>query len=370
MNSQVSTLDSRYESIHTDFNALSLNKQEEALEETFNGIQGCLQETKACYRFITKEMDTDPDEPRIPAMLIPAMLGMGYKEQNDVEHFKSRFLRVYGEEGTNWVIKTKRNVFSYTSRSGSLENFQKCSNFYIANGGNLEFKIPGRESGSIILRKNAGNRANWPFITPRFARWLLTHMDRPISHQLVDFYFLVHDCARRLKQEIDAGEIVLIKKQLSPSEELIRPTKRQRTAAASAELMGLRIHTVDGTKQTLISNRYCGPRIHDALNVAFCGYTRKQVSKGLNYQGANVSDHDTPEQEAWKIAVKYRLTSQVKTKLAKGEKLDSNDVLELNRQNIDHLSHLLPEIQLDGIVEEPLTLEEAQQILKQERETS
>ena len=35
---------------------------------------------------------------------------------------------------------------------------------------------------SIIISKNAGNRAKWPFVTPRFARGLLTHTTKPISH--------------------------------------------------------------------------------------------------------------------------------------------------------------------------------------------
>ena len=71
-------------------------------------------------------------------MLVPAMLGMGYTESNDVEHFKARFLRKYGKEGENWKFMKKKDLFPQTSTVGRLE-----------------IPVPGRSSESIIISKDA-----------------------------------------------------------------------------------------------------------------------------------------------------------------------------------------------------------------------
>ena len=260
MAAQLARLERNYEGLVSDFQALNYANQDEALINAFNAVPNCLPATKDAYRFITPlAAGPDKDKPTIPAMLVPAMLGMGYTESNDVENFKNRFLRKHGKEGENWKFMNKRDLFSQTF-----------------NLDRLEIPVPGRPGETIVFSKDAGNRAKWPFITPRFARWLLTHTTKPVSKQLIDFYFEVHDAARRLKQAIDAGYVTLKRKILDPDEVAERPDKRLKTAAASAALMSMTIDKVDGTGKTMVCNRYLGPRIHDALNVAICGHTRNE----------------------------------------------------------------------------------------------
>ena len=223
----------------------------------------------------------------------------------------------------------------------------------------VEIPVPGRPGDLLIFSKSASNNVKWPFVTPRFARWLLTHTTKPVSKQLVDFYFEVHDAARRLKQAIDAGYVTLKRKILDPEEALERPDKRLKTAAASAALMSMTIDKVDGTGKTMVCNRYLGPRIHDALNVAICGHTRNEISVGLNFRKVNVSDHDTPEQELWKAALKSRLRKQIVAKQLRNDPVNARVVLDLNQKNLHGMHELLPEIQDDGIVTERMTVDDA-----------
>ena len=191
MTAQLAHLEYNYEGLVSDFQTLNCVKQDEALINAFNAVPNCSPATKDVYRFITPlAAGPDKDKPIIPARLVPAMLGTGYTESNDVENFKNRFLRKQGKEGENWKVMNKKDLFPQTF-----------------NLDRLEIPVPGRRGESIIYNKDAGNRAKWPFVTPRFARWLLTHTTKPVSQQLVDFYFEVHDAARRLKQAINAGYV-------------------------------------------------------------------------------------------------------------------------------------------------------------------
>ena len=98
MTAQLARLERNYEGLVSDFQALNYANQDEALINAFNAVPNCLPATKDAYRFITPlAAGPDKDKPTIRAMLVPAMLGMGYTESNDVEHFKARFLRKYGK---------------------------------------------------------------------------------------------------------------------------------------------------------------------------------------------------------------------------------------------------------------------------------
>ena len=160
----------------------------------------------------------------------------------------------------------------------------------------------------------------------------------------------------------------LKRKIVDPEEALERPDKRMKTTAASAALMSMTSDKVDGTGKTMVCNRYLGPRIHDALNVAICGHTRNEISIGLNFRKVNVSDHDTPEQELWKAALKSRLRNQILAKQLRNEPVDARVVLDLNQKNLHGMHELLPKIQDDGIVTEKMMVEDAKATFVQRTE--
>ena len=164
MTAQLARLEHNYEGLTSHFQALNCAKQDEVLINAFNAVPNCLPATKDVYRFITPlATGQQKDKPIIPAMLVPAMLGMGYVESNDVENFKNRFLRKYGKEGVNWKFMNKRDLFSASSEN------------------KLVYKVPGKPSESIVVSKSAGNRAKWPFVTPRLAWRLIHESSKPIA---------------------------------------------------------------------------------------------------------------------------------------------------------------------------------------------
>ena len=89
-------------------------------------------------------------------------------------------LSKHGEEGVNWKFMNKKDLFPQTSI------------------GRLEIPVPGRPGERILISKSAGNRAKWPFVTQRFAHWLLTHTTKRVSQKPIDFYFEVHDSTHAL----------------------------------------------------------------------------------------------------------------------------------------------------------------------------
>ena len=182
MTAQLARLEHNYEGFVSDFQALNCAKQDEALVNAFNAVPNCLPATKDVYRFITPlAAGPDKEKPIIPAMLVPAMLGMGYTESNDVENFKNRFLRKYGKEGENWKFMNKEDQFSASSED------------------KLVYKVPGKSSESIVYSKSAGNRAIWPFITPRFAWRLICESSKPIAKYRY-FALLNHELVRIFRE--------------------------------------------------------------------------------------------------------------------------------------------------------------------------
>ena len=150
---------------------------------------------------------------------------------------KKDLFRKHGEEGVNWKFMNEKDLFPQTSNHWTFGN-------------------PGAWQTRRVHyhQQEPWKTAQWPFVTPRFARWLLTHTIKRVSQQLIEFYFVVHDSARRLEQAIDAGHITLKRKILDQEEALERPEKRMKTAAASASLMSVAVDKVDGTGNTRICN--------------------------------------------------------------------------------------------------------------------
>ena len=102
MTAQLVRLEHNYEGLVSDFQALNCAKQDEALINAFNAIPNCLPTTKDAYRFITPlAAGPDKDKPIIPAMLVPAMLGMAYKGIDEPEEL-ARYARTAAGNTRRW----------------------------------------------------------------------------------------------------------------------------------------------------------------------------------------------------------------------------------------------------------------------------
>ena len=162
MNSQAQIiLNSNTQHSNEVFNKLSNDEQEEVLEQAFHRFPNLSNKTIAVYRYICRKIDEGKDKLSIPAMLIPAMLGMTYKGKHAQKDFKNRFLKLHGVENRDWISYTKKDIFSNRGIFAYSENI-------------LEFKVPGSpDAEPISISKSAGNTKEWPFVTPDFARELL-----------------------------------------------------------------------------------------------------------------------------------------------------------------------------------------------------
>ena len=170
------------------FNQLSNDEQEEVLEQAFHRFPNLSNKTIAVYRYICRKIDEGKDKLSIPAMLIPAMLGMAYIGKDAQKAFKNRFLKLHGVENRDWISYTKKDIFSNGGIVVPPENI-------------LEFKVPGSPNAEpISISKSAGNTKEWPFVTPDFARELLMMSTKPVSKDLRKFNSIVHDAVRLMRQ--------------------------------------------------------------------------------------------------------------------------------------------------------------------------
>jgi len=148
--------------------------------ETFRPV------TKEVYLYVAQKCDEGKHDFGIPALLVPAMLGMSYKARGDMTHFESRHLEKHGKLGRDWIVMKKTDLFS------PISIFSK-----VAKNGAIEFRVPGRPNERIIFRKNAGNAAKFYFVTPHFARTLIFESRTSIRREIGNFYSTVHDEIRK-----------------------------------------------------------------------------------------------------------------------------------------------------------------------------
>lgn len=331
--------------IQNDFMVLKPKKQDEALVQAFINVPNCLPATKDVYLYIIKKFNEGKDDFSIPAMLIPAMLGMGYTTSDDMKNFKNRFIKQLGKEGDDWIIKKKSDLFSI-----------------MVIDDHIEFPVPGRENESIIIRKDAGNSAKWPFITPKFARFLLVQTTKPISRQLVEFYFQVHDSARRLKQEIDAGNVALtvISDKISELEpEFHRAIRRLEGCEDTKESMG-NTHTymreerasmVIGTKvsksgvsKKKYNNHIVGAvfaKLNGKINKALTGQTRGDFARSVNCEPVSSLNF----QNFWD----EELLSNRRSILKRFDRIVREKKIDNHREILELMDHILePYIEMRG----------------------
>ena len=285
--------------VQQNFAQLSAGQQKEALEGAFKQVKDCHPATIPIYRYICQKFDEGCDDLSIPAMLVPAMLDMGFDGPYGPDNFKRKYLQKFGEEGRDWCMVTKTQFFK-NSMSSKTDDIENCIS---SDSGDVEYKVPGWPSKSFIISKRAGNKASWPFVTPRFARMLLKKPRKQISHNLNDFYDRVHDFTRSLKQAIDRKEVALVNintelQKLEPAFQ--RATKRLKGMDHTKETMDAMHNQADSERTSMIvkskttktgktkwqyNSHIVGalyPMINGKINVALTGQTRGDFARSRN----------------------------------------------------------------------------------------
>ena len=133
-------------------------------------------ETKQVYQWNCAMMDKGCNEFSVPAMLVPAILGMEYSEAFHQRNFARDFLKVHGQEGVDW------------------KNFKKNEmKFIMINDCHNEYKAPNAPDRVIRFSRDDHHNTRYPMVTPHFARVLMMRSTSQIGRELADFYTVVHD---------------------------------------------------------------------------------------------------------------------------------------------------------------------------------
>lgn len=166
--------ESQLDGISARFNALRVDEQATVLGS--DTLRRFSNPTKEVYKYLTAMCDKGKNEMSVPAMLVPAMLGMSYKARDSQKDFVRNFLKEHGDEGVDWTFKAKTSVFS----NGGLDSA-------------IEFPVPGDTTGEIVFRRDCGPATKFPYVTPHFARILMLRSTTTVGRELADFYLAVHD---------------------------------------------------------------------------------------------------------------------------------------------------------------------------------
>lgn len=308
------SVDNKYELIHHEYNQLTTDQQEEALEGAFKKVKNRHPATIPIYRSDCQANDEGPDEFKIPAMSVPAMLDMNYNGKNAPDQYKKRYLQKYGEEGKDWIALTKQQFFNSTI-PGVVKFRQK---FDSTNTGVVEYPIPGWSSKKLIFSQKASNNVKWYFVTPRFARRLLRKPKTQISANLEDFYDQIHEFTRSLKQAVDRGDVALVRinqrlQELEPDYQRakkrlkgIEVTKsglnsvHNKTKTERESLVvGLKQKKSGGRKNKYSTNMVGAlyPIINGKINVALTGQTRGDFARDRGKKVSSVNYREYWDEE-------------------------------------------------------------------------
>jgi len=169
------------DSTSSAFASLTVDKKAQVLD--LDRIKKFSARTSAVYQYLVKMMDMGKSAFSIPAMLIPAMLGMAYKSKEDQSKFITRFLKEHGKEGVDWTVFGKKSIFSQVTNATND----------VTNDVQMVYPVPGTVDEKIVFRRDCGNKAKFPLVTPHFARVLLMRSAATVGRELVEFHMAVHD---------------------------------------------------------------------------------------------------------------------------------------------------------------------------------
>lgn len=178
------------------FNTLEHQEQNELF--TRDGMVRFSKAAKDVYTWNCAMMDKGRNEFSVPAMLIPAILGMQYKQRDSQVDFIKNFLKVHGQEGVDWKIFKKNEM-----------------NFIHGNESVNEFKAPNAVDRVIKFSRDDHHNTKYPVVTPHFARVLIMRSTASLGRELADFYTVIHDELRAYLQGKQSTLQPVIEQQVS-----------------------------------------------------------------------------------------------------------------------------------------------------------
>ena len=145
-------------------------------------LRTCLRDpkTRAKHAYLTEKLDAGHNVFSVPAVVIAALLGYAYETRQNRADFKADILQKHVDYTNHWVRKSKSSV--------------RQSVLHQSYGDDLEFPIPGEASKSYCVRGSSEARTQYVFLTPIYARFLLSRHD----DRLHTFFHKVHDEVRKM----------------------------------------------------------------------------------------------------------------------------------------------------------------------------
>lgn len=207
-------------------------------------------------------------------------------------------------------------------------------------------------------RQKSGQDKKFYFLTAKCFQDMCLKIDTTICTQVRELYILVLEGVKNLQEKIDAGKIVLIDR-ASTGEITERPLKRLKTANASSELMAIKVSKKNRAGSVMLRKSIAGPTIHNDLNKAWNGCTRKLLGVRLDDPTINVSDHESHVSASFKTSCKVLLATQLRRLQQSGVHVDSKAAIEQNRANLATMVEMQAQVRDLGLFPTPYSLEQA-----------
>ncbi|CAK9038543.1 unnamed protein product [Durusdinium trenchii] len=160
--------------ISSRFSGLKASEQQRIIGAPALAIYSA--KTKAVYSYLTEMCDKGKNDFTVPAMLVPAMLGMEWTDAQHQWDFVRNFLKKQGQEGVDWMFCKKSDLTFNPGTSSSID-----------------FPVPGGEGATLTFKANCGPATKFPYVTPHFARVLVLRSNTPVGRSMAEFYLAVHD---------------------------------------------------------------------------------------------------------------------------------------------------------------------------------
>ena len=237
------------------------------------------------------------------------------------------------------VVEVATLIYKVCDQKGFLVSFNEIwqllklqSSFKLAK---QKFRAKFKKNVDYVefeeLQANGRTRINYKLTAKCFQRFCM-QTNTPICNHVQELYMLVLEAVKKLQQKLQAGEIRFYEGTVTDAEVEERKRKRVKTAKASKKLMDLKLYKKDKCKRIKLSGSGAGPMIHNILNEAWVGCTRKLLAVRLNDESVNVSDHDTHIAAAYKEADKKLMEGILSKRLEDGEEPTHSEAIELSKQ--------------------------------------
>lgn len=277
------------------------------------------QKARDVYVYMTTMCIEKKGELVIPAMLIPAMVGNEYAGRRAQTNFKDRYLDANGQRGVDWDFVAKATLFSMTSVDEDIE-----------------FSVPGSPGKSVVFSRSDGNRSKYPFVTPEFARHLVSSTGQDISRELRNIHFAIHDETVKYLMGLP-----------SQLDGLLQARKKRRVEACD---------TVKTLAQTILEvHPDTGPRefaaVNGMTNRAVTGKTKSEWAREWDKtpRSVNLRDHMTTEALAATTALQAASSASI-------EFSPDQDPVSVHKRKCELMQELFGDYHAKAVVPDRLTL--------------